>query len=244
MKNPIKRYQFWFKVLAAAILLTLGIVIIFNEEVGTMLVLGASGAAVLIMGVIRFVPLMKTLQSGKSKIASAIEMAIDIIIGIILFYGAVTITKEGGSKAADFINKNYKYFMGFVLYLRGVIYFMISVLFSEPSDKVQFWVHLGFLTVGVLFVSLSDEVTSRFLATIIAVISLLCSAALIVDGGVSFGRYRKYVKENVEKSKVKEIVDEASIEVPARDGENKEIDETDEKEIIDPKEDSERPYIN
>ncbi len=246
MKNPIKRYYFWLKILAAALLLALGMWIIFDSALGDRLVLAFTSLVIVIFAVIRVIPLLKTLKSGKSKSISMLEILVNLAIGVLMFYGAVVSAKDGKeNEISTFAVKYYNFLVGGILYLRGLVYFMVSILYKEESDKTKFWGHVVILTLGVICVGLNKNLASQ-MSLAIAIIALICGAALVVEGGFSYGKYRKYVQQTREVNEVKTIVDEEIDKAPTKGKKkDKKIEEPakNDQPKNDPASDSDRPYV-
>lgn len=239
MKNPLKHYKFWIQAISAAILLIIGIWGIIDRDFLVPIVVGVTAAAILIFAVIRFIPLMKTLQTTRSRFLTIGEIAINILVGILLFYGSIMIFKDADEGFGKFMTNYYKYFLGGILYIRGLCYFICTVLFKEETDQIKFWSHIGFLTLGVLVCAI-DGVSATSLAFVIAIFALLGAATLIVDAGFNYGKYRKYISANREKQKAKE--EESSI-APGVD-KPEQTDITDEIPLADPEEQQDQTYIN
>lgn len=218
MKNPVKTYSFWFKVIAAALLLTLGVWICFDRSIGTTLVLGFSGAVIIIYAVIRVVPLIKTMKSRRGIALSLGEVVLDLIVGVILFYSAVKIKKDSSADFSEFMIKYYRYFMGSVFYIRGAIYFICTIFYKEETDRSKFWVHLAIMTIGAVIMAI-DNLDAEMLALVIAILALICGAALAVEGGFGYGRYRKAIKDAREpKKEVEKVEKEApGVDKPAEE---------------------------
>ena len=90
-KNPIRTYSFWLKVIAAALLIPFAFVIFFSETWAQFMVLMMTGLVAGIYAIIRFIPLMKTLTSGKAKAVHVGEILIHLAISAALVYGAIAL---------------------------------------------------------------------------------------------------------------------------------------------------------
>lgn len=240
MKSPLKSYKFWIEAISAAILLGVGIAGIVQRDFLVPLVVLVTGAIVLVFATIRFIPLMKTLKANRSRFLSIGEFAVNIIVGVILFYGSILIFKDPNSTEgfAHFSKEYYKYFLGGVLYLRGLCYFVCTVLFKEETDQIKFWSHIAFLTLGVCVCTMGVEVS--LLALIVAIFALIGSACLIVDAGFNYGRYRKSIAAKREKEKAKEegTTIAPGVDKPAVEEEIKEV------PIEEPTNNDNQPYVS
>lgn len=215
MRNPIKTYQFWLKIIACALLIVFGLWILLDKDTAKAIVLVFTGLVSVLFGVIRFIPLIKTLKNGKSKVVSVVEIVLDLAVGAYLIFAGWKLTINPSSAFSKFNDSYYRFFIAFILYLRAVIYFMCTVLYKEETDKIKFWSHIILITVACLVCSLND-VTTDSIAIGIAVIAFIISLGLAVDGGVGYSRYRKMIfKQRNEQETIEEENEE--IEVPIND---------------------------
>ena len=215
-KNPIRTYSFWLKVFAAALLIPFAVVIFVNKDWAEFMVLMMTGLVAGIYAIIRFIPLMKTLSSGKSRAVHVGEILIHLAISAALVYGAISlITGEEEQKNwyVTFITTNYRFIVAFFLVTRVVAYFWCTVLFSEKTDKAKFWVHILLIVLACVMCALSS-VEAQTIANIIAIIALLCAGGLIIDGAVGYGRYRKALVKPEEKKKEEQKSEEISKDAP------------------------------
>lgn len=215
-KNPIKTYSFWLKVIAAVLLIPFAFVIFFSETWAEFMVLMMTGLVAGIYAIIRFIPLMKTLSSGKSRLVHIGEILIHIAIAVALVYGAIALitnTEEQKNWFVTFVNTNYRFIIAFFLVTRVIAYFWCTVLFNEKTDKSKFWAHILLIVLSCVMCSLSN-VKAQTIAIVIAVIALLCAAGLIVDGAVGYGRYRKSLVKPEEKPVEDEKSEEISKDAP------------------------------
>lgn len=215
-KNPIRTYSFWLKVVAAALLIPFAFVIFFSETWAEFMVLMMTGLVAGIYAIIRFIPLMKTLSSGKARLVHIGEILIHIAIAVALVYGAIALitnTEEQKNWFVTFVNTNYRFIIAFFLVTRVIAYFWCTVLFNEKTDKSKFWAHILLIVLACVMCSLSN-VKAQTIAIVIAVIALLCAAGLIVDGAVGYGRYRKSLVKPEEKPVEDEKSEEISKDAP------------------------------
>lgn len=215
-KNPIKTYSFWFKIIGAALLIAFGLWIIFDETMAVFMVLMFTGLVAGIFAIIRFIPLMKTLKTGRARLVSIGEILIHIGIAIALIYGAInklTADEEEISWLASFIIKNYRFIIAFFFVTRVISYLWCTVLLEEKTDKTKFWVHILLIILACVMCALTN-VEAHTIALVIATIALICSLGLIVDGAVGYGRYRKSLVKPEEKQKEEEKSEEISKDAP------------------------------
>lgn len=215
MKNPFKTYGFWVKILAAVLLITLGVWLIVDvntgEKFAIFIVLMFTGLLAGIFAGIRAIPLLRTLKTGKGRLVCIIEIAIHIGLSIAMIFAAIMKIKDGeeNSDFADFVYKYYRFVIAFYFYTRVVSYFICTVLCKEETDKIKFWVHIGLLTLTCVICAIAFQ--GRTIAWIIAVLALCCSLALIVEGGMGYNRYRKTIAKEREDRKQEESQEEEPV---------------------------------
>ena len=180
LPNPLKGVKFWALAFGAAALIALGLWILLDKNLGTSLALGITGLVIVIMGIIRIIPF-------------------DIAIGAFLFYAATAYQKDNSSSLGEFTNKYYRFFLGAILYLKGVFYFINTSLLKERTNKFEFWFHIVVMTIGAMIFALNFD--AKKIGIIIAVISLIFALILIVMGGSSYYNYRKSVVKPKEEKK-------------------------------------------
>ena len=206
----------------------MGIWIILDRSLGTKLVVGFTGFVICVFGIVRIVPLVRTQKKGVSKMVIVLEILIDLAIGAFLFYGAFK-TQAGKDDTLSNITRDYyRYFLGAVLYLKGVFYFITTALLGEVTNKKEFWLHIVIMTLGVVVFALNIDASS--LALFIAVISLLAGVAAGTAAGGSYFNYRKRVVLPKKKEKEAE--------------ETEEDEDSEEANILPSANDDDRPYVN
>ncbi len=217
MKNPFKTYGFWAKILAAALLITLGVWLIIDvstgEKFATFIVLMFTGLVAGVFAIIRMIPLMRTLKTGRGRLTCIVEIAIHLALSVAMIFAAIVKISNEESRFADFVYKYYRFVIAVFFYTRVVSYFMCTVLFKEETDKIKFWVHIGLLTLTCIICAVAFE--GKTIAWIIAVIALACSITLIVEGGMGYNRYRKTIAK--EREEIKEEKKEEILEMPAEE---------------------------
>jgi len=230
VKNPLKNYTFWFKIIGGVVLLAFTIAMIFSStknDAGEVvylrdqLAVGVFGGLILVYAVIRVIPLFKTLEKGWSKFLNIIEVLIDVVVGAMLISGGFNFSQEN-SNYASFVIKNFRYFLGAVLYIRGLIYCITSIIFGEKSDGKQFAANILCLTAGVAIFCL-EKFEVKYLAFIMLFLSGLSGAYLVGEGGYNYIKYRNQFAENRDKkSKAKETNAEKGEKSKDKEAEKKE----------------------
>lgn len=254
-RSPLISVDFWFKMVGAAVLLALGIMGILDiSGIGKVLVVFVCGLLIILFELIQVVPAIKVTKSGKARAFITMEIVLDLAIGVFVFYSGVIYalnkgdfnndTLEGWNNILCGLVANHQIhiiLIGIVLYIRGINYFIGTVLFKESTKTKIFWIQVLFMTFGVVCIAAASQM-DLFFTWLIIVLSLLSGTYIGGSGGVSFYRYRKSVAErnesekedNVEKdtSKRDSIVDdvEEEDEVEIDDNDDQEIEEDDEQE--------------
>ena len=175
MKNFLKN-TYGFEFIGVAIILAVGFFAFFKKEV----FLYIAGFALIIMGLLRVIPLVKTTKDNVLKIIYSAEIFLNVLAGILLIL-------EGG-KGDDYKPDLMRYLVGGVLYLRGAIYYYATVLRKEATDYLEFFVHLALLTLGVI-IFVTKFFTVDNLAWVVLILAIL--AALFI-GYSGYRNYRNY----------------------------------------------------
>lgn len=216
MKKLFKTYGWILKFIAAALILALGIVFRFIlKDDAQIFVLVLTGMVLLIFGLFRIIPLVKTLKNKTLKILNIIEVSVNIIIGFLMLYFAFF--QEGK------LGNLYGYLLGGVFYLRGLVYFVSVVLVHEKTYPIHFWVHLAFLTLGVV-IFFNGDISTDTIVWIIFALSIIVATYLSFDGGGHYKRYRYELNpvkvKTKDKNKTKEdvivdpVIDPNTVEDP------------------------------
>lgn len=214
VKNPLKNYTFWFKLFGGVVLLAFAIIMFVSNlkdketSLASKIVVGVTGGIVLIFALYRLFPLFKTVEKTGTKWLCVLEILVDVIAGALLITGGFNF-KDEEAKYTNFVISNYRYFLGAVLYLRGLVYFITSIIFGEKSDGKQFIANLVAITFGVAVVCL-EKFNAYELSWAMIVMSVISGGYLVGEGGYHYINYRNQFKENRDsKNKTKETADEA-----------------------------------
>ena len=213
MKNPVKTYQFWFKIISAALLISLGIWLLVDQQSAKFIVLMFTGILAAVFAVIRVIPLIRTLKNPNAKWICFAEIIVHLLLSVYLIFAAMNLRGDPDSSFAQFNDKNYRFFVAFLLYSRAVVYFICTVLYKEETDQIKFWVHIIFITLSS-FICAVDNITSMQIAITIAVIAFICSLFLIGDGGMGYWRYRKSIEKERTSSKEEQPQKEEGVQLP------------------------------
>jgi uncharacterized membrane protein HdeD (DUF308 family) len=189
MKGFFKKYLWVFEFLGAAVLLAVGIYATVVPEIFLYIV----GIALIIFGLFRIIPLLKTTKDNILKIVYTVEILLGIVAGVLLIME--------GSKGAEYNQDLMRYLVGSVFYLRGAIYFYSTVLRKESTDYIKFITHIILITLGVVIITL-NFFTPQTLAWIVLVIAAL-SALFISFSGIK--NYKNFRYEQVAKEEIKKV---------------------------------------
>ena len=208
MAKPKYGYGWVIKWALAAVILAVGILSkIYQEDI----VYAATGLAVVIFSVFRVYPLMKTLKTEVLRTINLIEIIFEFIIGGLMVYVAFSGKSDQGIWAAL-----YGYMLTFFLLARGIIYFVSLYYFDEKSESVKFWMHMFFVGIGPVVLTLTLQGNGTIISTLgwlLLVIAIGGGVYLGFDGYGGYRKYREYSK-SINQPKTKEKNKEVEKELP------------------------------
>ncbi len=239
--NPIHSYKFWFKIFGAVLLVILGFILIFQDEAATAIVLMFTGGAFCLYAVIRVVPLMKTLEKGSSKALCLLEIVLDFIVGVVLIFLSIKNFGDNLEGFAGFASEHYNVLIGFVLWLRGFVYFISTILFAEKTDKIQCFVHIAVITFGGYLFGV--KIDAGKIAIGLAILAFVCGVVISGSGFFDYGKYRSSVKD-VRQNKEDKKENSKRKDAPTKKGKKEKIEDPEEKAPIIDYNDDDRPYVN
>jgi hypothetical protein len=198
-------YGWVLKFILAAILIGIGIYMIFADEVVYLI----TGVGIVIFSIFRVVPLLKSLNKEVLRTINLIEIIFDTLIGGVMIYIAIT---------RDLANEQvwslvYRYALAFFFYARGLVYFNSVVFFGEKTEVPKFWIHIFALTLGTV-IAVLQGFDYGTVGLFILFVSLIGAAYLGYDGFGGYKKYREYAKElnqgkEAQKAKDAEVEKEA-----------------------------------
>ncbi len=214
-------YGWLLKFILAAILVGVGIYMVFADEVVYLI----TGIAIVLFSIFRVIPLMKTLNKEVLRTINLIEIIFDTLIGAAMIY----IVLSERDLTEGIWSGVYRFSLAFFFYARGLVYFNSVVFFKEKTEIPKFWVHIVALSIGAI-IAFQPDFDYNTVGIFLLLISLVGASYLGYDGFGGYKKYRTYQKElNQEKEKNKP----------------KEIDpETPQPTIVDEKKEDKRPYVN
>ncbi len=192
------------KIFAGVVLVVLGFVFIFqpngSDSDGNQIYLRETvslvifGAAIVVYGITRLIYLIKAKTNSNVKWVLLLEVLIDVVIGVLLFLSGIM---EGFT----FISKNFRFFLGAVFYLRGLLYFICTTFMRHETNVKEFVINVILFTFGVVAFSVKDF-DIKGLSWILVVLAFLSGAYTLADGSYYYIKNKK--REDSKKSKKKE----------------------------------------
>lgn len=214
-------YGWLLKFILAAILVGVGIYMVFADEVVYLI----TGIAIVLFSIFRVIPLMKSLNKEVLRTINLIEIIFDTLIGAAMIY--IVLSKRDLSEGIW--SGVYRFSLAFFFYARGLVYFNSVVFFKEKTEIPKFWVHIIALSIGAV-IAFQPDFDYNTVGIFLLLISLVGASYLGYDGFGGYKKYRAYQKElnqEKEKNKPKEIDPEAP-----------------QPTIVDEKKEDKRPYVN
>lgn len=200
--KALKKYSWIIEIVSAALLLTMGLVIYFNEKVMLYLI----GTVFVFMGVLRLLPLLKTTNDKLMKWLLFIESVLEVVFGAFIFYKGLQ---------GEAIGVLFGYIVGGLFYLRGFVHFLATSLRGEPSTILGFIFHIALLTCGTVMIA-SGNINSKYMTYAVLVIMLICIIFLLSKGFKDYKNYRGLVVSNQITKKIK-VKEEKRKDAPASD---------------------------
>lgn len=162
------------------------------------------GAILIVYSITRIIYLIKADTKAKVKGLLALEVLFDVVVGLMLFFGGINLITSD-SNFGSFILKYFKYFLGFVFYLRGILYLLSCVFLHHVTNAKEFIINIILLTFGVVIFARTEFDLSS-LSWILVALSFICGAYTLADGSYHYIESKK--REDKKKSKKKEKVKE------------------------------------
>ena len=219
-------YKFIIKILATVLLVTLGILILVNQDNAIFSLFIITGGVTLFQAIIRAFFLLKKSRNKKAKIVTAVELLLETLLALFFIFAAVAknsvnTAKERGEATEGFANnystfadEQYPVFTAVIFYVGAMSYFWRTILYSDETDRFKFWMNFILITGAIVLLSFRDKLTAQVIAIIVAVLSFL--SALVI-GGEATGGYIQYRKTTKPIKKKDEEDTKNEIEAPAKD---------------------------
>lgn len=151
----------------------------------------AIGFSLLILGLCRLIPMIKTASGRLIKYIYLAEMIIQIAIGVYFIYLAYQ------EKDTEY----FRYFIGGIVYLRGLVHFINLASSKENDNVILFIIHIFLITSGtVIFVK--KDFSSEYVSILLMFIGIMCSLIIVKKG---YEKYKKYRYDILIKRETKDI---------------------------------------
>jgi len=205
-----KDYNWVLEGLAALLLLVAFILMVLNIPEVEEIVIQLTGLGVLFFTLMRIKPILSSRNEKDYVIVMFSEIIIGIIVGILLLSVTDTI------KTSDWISFNR--LIGLVLFVRGVSHFWTTAKRYELHDMISFIMHVIFISVGSVFLYLTNADLNKKVVIVLIILAILLS---IYSGYRSYNGYNRYriqkgnalkMGDYLEKKDEKVIEDPKSIE--------------------------------
>lgn len=200
MSNARYGYGWVVKFVLAAILLGVGIYMVFADEV----VYAITGVTIIIFSLFRVYPLLKSLHKEILRTLNLFEVIFDTLIGIMMIYIALTYGDDLSSQALW--GQVYRFSLVFFFYARGLIFFNSVVFLGEKTEVPKFWIHILVISLGAI-IAVYPDFNYEVVGIFFLIISLIGAGYLGYDGFNGYKKYRTFSKElneGVEKTKKKD----------------------------------------
>lgn len=182
MTNFFKRYLWIFEWIGAAILIGLGITVVLVESV----LYVVPGVMLLIFGLFRIIPLIKTTKTKGMRITLGVEIGLNIVIGALLIYFGLKINVDNPNVKLE---NAYGYLLGAILYTRAVIYFIGTSLFKERTSPFILGLHVVFITLGIWSIAIKGFTPTQLGYAILG-LAILAALIFILHGARGYKNYR------------------------------------------------------
>ena len=225
--NTFNLYKFIIKVVATAILLTFGIIMLIKQETAVFALMLICGIVIALSGLIRVFSLLKKDKCVEAKRILGVTCIIHMAIGAYIIIAAFILNSDlANGKTIDdltgFSKFNVSYFALFVaiaLYIQAVSFFWQTVLYKVNAGKIMFWLHIAYMTLSVVlaFLATNNNVTAKTIVIFLAVIALICALLIGGEAGVGYFRYRKQMNKKDEDKAEKDEKAEKGLDAPAKE---------------------------
>ena len=196
--NIFKKYKWLYLFIAAAALLTFGIIMLFNNDFATKIVYYFTALGLIIFVIIRFVPFVKTERQKYAIVLNVSEMILDLIIGVVLF----VLTIRGQNNFENI----YPFLIGSVFMMRGLIYLVEVTFLHTKPQPLLFVIHVALIILASIIMALFKNLRATNIATILAVIFLIIAGIAIIDAIHNYSNFRNGNYKKDKKNKKEEVV--------------------------------------
>lgn len=198
--KSILQYKWLYLWIAAAGLLTLGLLMILSQDLGQAIVLVITAIILILSVIIRIVPLIKTLRGVAARLLNILAMLIDLGVGFAVIFIAL-----GGEDLAEY-GILYPFLIGFALFFQGLVYVIETIFLKTKGEVFKFIIHIFLLTLGTVIMARFDSFTTEYFRWVVGVAFLLCFLFATIDGIFHYNGYRKkYSAKKAEDNDVEKI---------------------------------------
>ena len=213
-------YKFIVKLVAFALLVVFGIMILIFKDNSTGAIYMVTGIVAAFSALFRIIPLMKTLKTHRARLVSLIEIIADCVIGVYLIIAAFILWGQVNSanfNTGDYnwFNKfnfqAYKYILIALLASRSVIFYYQTIICDEASTKVNYYIHTIINITAIVLACIPFE--AKDVPVVLAILAFISGAVIGGEAGGGYYRYRK----TITKKDKEEVKKEEGIEAPGED---------------------------
>lgn len=248
--KTFKMYQFIFKILIFALLITLAIVMLVMQAEVVGIIYMFAGALITFSALIRMIPLIKTTKAKPARLIVFVQCLIHLVIGGYLigaaFYhwhelqvyadkladGTIAGAQEVKDKLAQagdwgwgqFNLTFFAYLLVAFFYTLSGGYFWVTIIYHEKTTHGLFRLQMLSFTAAVVFGIFSNQMEVTQIIIALAIIAILCAVLIGVDAGGSYYRYRKSLDPEAYARKEKKAKKSRGKDMPAR---NEDVDYSD-----------------
>jgi hypothetical protein len=181
-------YGWVLKFVLAAILLGVGIYMVFADQV----VYAITGITIVIFSLFRVYPLIKSLNKEVLRTINLIEIIFDTLIGILIIY--IAFTYKDTLSDQEIWGQVYRFALVFFFYARGLVFFNSVVFLGEKTEVPKFWIHIVILSLGAI-IAVYPDFDYNVVGIFFLIISLFGAGYLGYDGYGGYKKYRQYSLE-------------------------------------------------
>ena len=209
LATTMHMYNWFFKLIAAALLIGLGIILLVSEVEHVLEAL--IGIMIAVYAIVRLVPFVRSQKNDLIQTINIIEITLNVLIAAIFIIVPLV---QGESLGVLF-----GYMFAGVLLVRGMVHFYGLSNGAETGDHLTYFFHIATLIVGTFIIARGFETTD--LLIFLAILAFLSSGYLGVESYSGYNRYRKY--KQLEESKEDKPEDEVpkGIDAPSKKDEDR-----------------------
>ena len=240
--KAFKMYQFIIKIIMAALLISISVAMLVQQDNIIAVVYLFSGILIAFSGLIRMIPLIKTSKCPQARLIVFIQCLIHVLLGGYLIGAAFyhwhelhvyleKLSSNEASNTTDVFEKlkqagdfgwgkfNIDYYAYFLVAFFATLaggYFWVTIRYKEPTTNGLFRLQMFSFVMAVLLGCLGHLLDARTLIITLAIIALLSGVYTGVDAGGSYYRYRKSIAPKVSDRKEKKAEKNDGKRAPSR----------------------------